>query len=137
MVDLVPGSFWKFPATRLSSLWDDEDDLFQTSGTPSGLTVSEDEKKVYVEAALPGIDPKNVDITFDKGMLWIKGETKEEEKSKKFYRKATNSFSYRVAVPGEIDQKAEPKATSKDGIMKVTFTKVPASEPKKIPVKTG
>jgi HSP20 family protein len=100
-----------------------------------GLSVSEDEKNVYVEAALPGIDPKDVEITLDKGILWIKGEAKEEEKQKKFYRKSARSFSYRVAVPGDINTKVEPNAVSKNGVMKVTFAKSPAAEPKKIAVK--
>jgi len=136
MSDLVPGSFWRFPAFRMPSVWDDDDDL-QIASTPSGLSISEDEKNVYIDASLPGVDPKDVEITFDKGMLWIKGETKEEEKGKKYYRKATSSFSYRVAVPGEIDSKKEPEATCNNGVMTVAFAKSPVSQPKKIAVKTG
>ena len=131
--DLIPGSFWRFPPIK--SFWDDEDDLTLTSTSPSGLSVSEDDKHVYVEAAVPGVNPKDIEITFNKGVLWIKGETKSEEKSKKYYRKATGSFSYRVAVPGEIDLKKDPDATSKNGVMTVTFSKLPVSEPKKISVR--
>lgn len=130
--DLLPRTFWTFP--QLRSLMEDEDMVNVT--TPSGLSVSEDEKSVYVEAALPGVDPKNVEITFDKGVLWIKGETAQEEKEKKYYRKATSSFSYRVAVPGELDLTKEPEAESANGIMKITFAKSPQTQPKKIAVKT-
>lgn len=130
--DLLPRTFWTFP--QLRSLMEDDDMVNVT--TPSGLSVSEDEKNVYVEAALPGVDPKNVEITFDKGVLWIKGETAQEEKEKKYYRKATSSFSYRVAVPGELDLTKEPEAESANGIMKITFAKSPQTQPKKIAVKT-
>jgi HSP20 family protein len=132
-IDLVPSSFWRFPTMR--SIWDDEDDL-SISSTPSGISISEDDTHVYVDVALPGVDPKDVDITFDKGMLWVKGEVKEEEKGKKYYRKATSSFSYRVAVPGDLDITQEPEAKPWHGMMRVTFTKSKASMPKKIAVKS-
>jgi HSP20 family protein len=131
-IDLVPTSFWRFPVAR--SVWDDEEDMAMMT-SPSGISISEDDTHVFVEVALPGVDPKDVDITFDKGTLWVKGETKEEEKKKKFYRKATSSFSYRIAVPGEIDTNIEPEAASKHGVMTITFTKSKASLPKKISVK--
>lgn len=129
--DIIPSRFWRFP------VWDDEDwDVTANSG--GGLEISEDQKNVYVQAALPGVDPKDVEITFDKGVLWVKGEVKEEEKGgKKFYRKSHSQFSYRVAVPGEIDQNVDPKAESKHGVMTVTFAKVPQSQPKKISVKSA
>jgi HSP20 family protein len=135
--DIVPKSFWSFPQIRIPSPRDWEDEWLTLPGFSNGLTVSEDEKNVYVDAALPGVKPEEIDVTFDKGYLWIKGETKEEEgDKKKYYRKASSSFSYRVAVPGELDQNAEPEASYEHGIMRVTFTKVPKTPPKKISVKT-
>jgi HSP20 family protein len=129
---LISRPFWRFP----SLLEETEEELLPSTGTISGLSVSENEKNVYVEASVPGIDPKNVDVTFNKGILTITGEKKEEEKKKKYYRKASTSFAYRVIVPGEIDPNKMPKAEAKNGIMTVTFAKVPESQPKKIAVKT-
>lgn len=133
--DITPSRFWTLPVRWQD--WDDEDAI-QTSGMANNLSISEDEKNVYIAAAVPGVNPNDVDITFDKGMLWIKAETKEEEKDKdkKFYRRATSSFSYRVAVPGEIDPNAEPQANVEHGVVKITFTKSPKSQPKKIAVKS-
>lgn len=130
---LVPNSFFRFP-TLFEEL---DEDLLPSTTTISGLSISEDDKNVYVEAAVPGIDPKNVDVTFNKGILTITGEKTEEEKKKKYYRKASSSFSYRVLVPGEVDQNKEPKAEAKNGVMTVAFAKVPESQPKKIAVKTN
>lgn len=131
--DLIPRSF--LGPTRWQN-WLDEEDW--TSFLPSsGLTVSEDDKHVYVEAAVPGLDAEKVDVTFDKGVLWIRGQQGQEETDdkKKFYRRASSSFSYRVAVPGNVDVNMEPEAVCKNGIMKVTFAKVPEVQPKKISVK--
>ena len=133
--DLVARNFWTFP--RLPSLWDDDDDFLTFPQVPSGLTVSEDDKNVYVEAELPGLTPEDVEVTFDKGVLWVKGEAGEEDKSKKYYRRSQRSFSYRVAVPGDIDLGKDPDAEYKNGVMTVTFAKSPVAQPKKIAVKSA
>ena len=134
--DLIPNRFLSFPQIQLPSIWNDDDNWLTTASSPSGLSVSEDEKHVYIEASLPGIDPKHVEITFQDGYLWIKGEVREEErdKNRKYYREAVKSFSYRVAVPGDINNNVEPKATYKHGIMSVKFEKSPKAQPKKIQV---
>lgn len=141
---LVPRSFFDFPSLRIPSIFDDMDDLLTLpettlAGAQGGLTVSEDDKNVYVEAALPGIDPDDVEITMDRGVLWIRGQTREEEKDKKkkFYRRAQSSFSYRVAVPGDVDPDAEPEANFKNGMLVITFPKSPQAQPKRITIKSG
>lgn len=131
-LDLIPRSFLRFPA-----FWDEDEDWLPMTSGSSGLSVSEDDKHVYVEAAVPGLDPKDIEVTFHKGVLWIKGEAKEEkeDKARKYYRRAARSFSYQVAVPGVIDESVEPEAEYKDGIMAVTFKKQPTVAPKKLTVK--
>lgn len=129
--DIVPTSYWRFP---MGPIWDDQDDL-TTMTTSNSMSISEDEGHIYVEVAVPGVDPNDIEITVDKGILWVKGEVKEEKHEKKYYRKAVSSFSYRVAVPGEIDMSVEPTAQAKHGIMQITFTKSKASLPKRIAVK--
>ena len=93
---LIPKNFF-FPSVSLPDFLGEDEDWMTNSSSQSGLSVYEDEKKIYVEAAVPGIDPKEVDITFHDGYLWIRGESNEEEenKKKKYYRKAVSSFSYR------------------------------------------
>ncbi|OGD09191.1 hypothetical protein A2397_04380 [Candidatus Amesbacteria bacterium RIFOXYB1_FULL_44_23] len=133
--DLIPGNIFRVP-----SIFDEDDSNWSiTNQTPSGISISEDDKFVFVTTALPGVDEKDVDITFDKGILWVKGETKEEEsdKKRKFFRKSTSSFSYRVGVPGELDLSVEPEATYKNGVMTIKFTKSPVAQPKKISVKSS
>lgn len=136
---LVPKSMWSFPSLRFpfSLIDENEEEWAQDFSDPSGLSVYEDENNVYIEAALPGIKPEDIETTFDKGVLWIKGEKKEQspDKNKKFYRKAMSSFSYHVAVPGNVDEHIVPQATSKNGILKITFPKTKKTEPKKIPIK--
>lgn len=113
-----------------------EEEEYQVSS--SGLNVYEDKNAVFVEAALPGISHDDeIEVTFDQGVLWIKAERKEEkgDKDKKYYRKAKRSFSYHVSVPGNIDLKQEPRASFSDGLIRITFSKLEESVPKKIFVK--
>lgn len=134
-LELIPRSLWSMPSRLPSFL--DEDDTWASFLPASGLTISEDEHSVFVEAAMPGLTGDQIEVTFDKGVLWLRGSANEEEtdKKKKFYRKASSSFSYRLMVPGKIDENQEPTATYKNGVMKVVFQKIPESMPKKITVK--
>ncbi len=134
-LDIIPRSFWDW-SERMPSLFNEED--WRSFMPSSGLTISEDDNNVYVEAAVPGIDPSRIDVTYDKGILWIRGnqEIQDEDKGKKFYRKASNAFSYRVQVPGKVDETTDPEVTCKNGMLRATFAKAPEAQPKKLNIKT-
>lgn len=130
---LIPYRFLTFPESRTPFEEDLWDDMFL--GEPhSGISIYEDDENIYVETALPGIEQKEIDVTFDNGILRVKGE-KKEEKEKNYYRKATRSFSYRISVPGEVDKEDIPEATYKNGMVTFRFKKVQETQPKKIEVK--
>ncbi|MDQ3098769.1 MAG: Hsp20/alpha crystallin family protein [bacterium] len=134
--ELVPSSAWSFPLMRFSSLMDDDSWLKQSS-VPSGLSITEDEEYVYIDAALPGVKTDDIDISYHNGILRVIGEVKDEDKqSRKSYHKMTSAFSYQIAVPGEVDLNADPEASCADGVLTVAFPKTKASTPKKIMIKT-
>jgi HSP20 family protein len=121
---------------RWPSIWDDEDYL-TSSSTPSQLDVYETESDVVVKANVAGVDDDKVDITFEKGVLTISAEEIEESpEGKKYYQKASRSYSYRVAVPGNIDSKVDPEAEIKKGVVTIRFAKADEAKPKKIAIKT-
>jgi HSP20 family protein len=132
----APRTSWSFPMFRFPHFLDEreEEGWPEHFSEPSGLSVYEDDKHVTIEAAVPGLEPQEIDMTFDKGILWIKGEKKEipEDGSRKYYRKALSSFSYRIAVPGNIEEDHSPAATCHNGVLRVVFTKALLSEPRKI-----
>ena len=138
----VERSIWPYrrnrhPFSLLENIEDDWD--LQDFSSPTGLSVSEDDQHVYVEAALPGIRPEEIDMVFEKGVLWIKAEKRDEaeDKKKKYYRKALNTFSYQIAVPGDIDEAKQPEAICKHGVLQVIFSKKTSGPSKKIPIKEG
>lgn len=136
---LVPRSLFPFNNVRIPSMWDEEDwDLMPTPAANTGnISLSEDDKHVYVDAAMPGVNPDEIDITYDKGMLWIRGVTMQEDtdKNKKYYQRASNSFSYRITLPTDIDENTEPAASCENGMLMLTFDKSKQAQPKKISVK--
>jgi len=123
-------SFWDVPA-----FFRDGVELFDKS--LSGLTVSEDDEHVYVEAQVPGVPFNDIQVEFEDGYLTIHAEVKEEQKNKKYYKKSQNIFSYALNVPGNIDIKSEIHAVCKDGVLKIVFNKLESKKPsgKKIQVK--
>jgi len=119
-------------SSDLDTMWDDNVIKLDNS---SGLSISEDEKNVYIKAAVPGIDPKEVDITFEKGILSIRAESSEKEENKKIIKQSKKSFVYQLNVPGDIDYNIDPEAKSKNGMMTIKFVKSAHSQPKKITIK--
>lgn len=120
---------------RWPNIWED-DDYGATGLGADNLDVYETKDEVVVKANVAGIDPQKVEITFEKGVLTLSGrEEVEETEGKRYYKKATRSYSYRVAVPGTIDLSTEPEARINHGIVSVTFKKAEEEKPKKISIK--
>lgn len=127
---LVPRSFFSLP-----SMMDESDDWSFFSNMPSGLSVAEDDKNVFVEAAVPGVDPKDIDITFEKGVVRIVAESKKEEKEgKKYFRRSQSSFSYQFSVPSDVDMGTDPLTKIEHGVLHLTFPKSAKAQPRKIRV---
>jgi HSP20 family protein len=92
----------------------------------------ETEGEVIVKAALPNIDPKQVEVTVTHEAITLKGETKHEEehKDRNYYRRELRHGAFVRTLPLLTEVKAaEAKATYKDGVLEV---KVPKSERAKV-----
>ena len=105
--------------------------------TGSDLSVWEEKDHVIVEAPLPGISTDGIDLTFERGVLTIRGQKKEEreDKDRKYFHKSSSSFVYRLTIPGEIDEAAEPEAKLENGVLRISFKKHRRAVPRKINVK--
>jgi HSP20 family protein len=93
---------------------------------------------VVIETALPGVDPKKVELNIENGVLTISGssERKTEVDEKDYYRKEirSGSFMRQVALPASISE-SEAKASFVNGILKIEVPKKEVEKPKKIAVK--
>lgn len=110
--------FWKHPFEALPS-------VFREADFPS-LDISEGEKDLTVTAELPGMDPKDMDITIRDGVLTIKGEKKfeEEHKEEDFHRieRSYGSFQRSIRLPAAVDESGA-KASFKKGVLKLVIPK--------------
>lgn len=122
---------------RWPDMWDEDILPALASSAHNNLDVYETENEVVVRANVAGIAEKDLDITFEKGVLWIKGEKQAEEQDdqKKHYSRSSWNYSYKVAVPGLLDMSIEPDVSLKDGVITVTFKKAEESKPRKLSVK--
>lgn len=120
--------------SRWPEVWDE--DLFDSPAT-SNLNVYETKHQVVVEANVAGVANEDLDITFEKGVLWIQAKKKQEEQDeeRKYYSRSSFSYSYKVAVPGDIDLSQEPEVTINNGVLRVEFKKSELAQPKKLKVK--
>ncbi len=90
---------------------------------------------------LPGVDPKDVDVTLDENMrqLIIKGERKTEKGAKDedyIYRElAYGNFERRFALPEGVKTE-QVKAKFTNGILEITVPAPALSRPKKIEIET-
>lgn len=104
------------------------------------VDITETEKEVFVQAELPGMDAKDIDIALNGRVLTIKGEKKQvkEEKEKNYHRteRRFGSFSRSFELQADVDvNKVEAKY--KDGVLKLSLTKSKEQSVKKIEVKTS
>jgi HSP20 family molecular chaperone IbpA len=91
-------------------LWEEEEEWPEITMT-EGLDVYEEDDKVIVKAAVPGIPADKVEVTYEDGVLRIRGkyEEKEEEKKKRkvVYRMdRVTSFDYTTTLPRPVDEKS-------------------------------
>ena len=101
----------------------------------ASIDVSETENDLIIRAELPGIDPKDIDISLNNGYLTIKGEKKQEkeEKDENYHlvERSYGSFSRSVQLPGEV-QSEKIKASFKNGVLIVKIPKSKESKKKEI-----
>ncbi|GFE62923.1 Hsp20/alpha crystallin family protein [Geobacter sp. AOG2] len=102
------------------------------------VNFSEDEGHVYVEALIPGVDPKDVDLSVLRNTVTIGGERKPfaEKEGQVVHRTELGSgkFSRTIELPVDIDPE-RITAQCKDGIMLITLAKAEHAKPKKIDIK--
>lgn len=102
------------------------------------INFSEDENNVYVDALVPGVDPKDLELTALRNTLTIHGERKPftEQKGQILHRieLGSGTFTRTLELPVEIDPD-RISADCKDGIVRITLAKAAHARPKKIEIK--
>jgi len=99
-------------------------------GTPSA---------VEVYAFAPGLDPKKIDVTVDRGVLTISGERatflpgSDRQRSVYAAERYAGEFRRAVSLPEDVDPK-RVSATYRDGLLRISVARQEASQPKRIEI---
>ena len=120
------------------SLFTDEGTNIMTSAWSPSVDIKEEDDKYVFIADIPGVDPKNIEVTAEHGTLTIKGEREEEKKEeKKDYKRVERSwgsFYRRFSLPDNVNTDMI-EAKSKNGVLELTIPKTEKAKPQKITVK--
>jgi len=115
----------------------DESGSVVTSDWSPAVDIKEDENGFTIVADIPGVDPKDIDVHMENGMLTIKGEResekKEEKEGYKRIERSYGSFYRRFSMPDSADAD-KIKAESKNGVLQITIPKQEKVQPRKISV---
>ena len=91
-----------------------------------------------VKAELPGIDPKDIDISLSEGVLTIRGEKRQEKEEKDegyhLVERSYGSFTRSIRLPREV-QNEKINASYKNGVLKITLPKSEEAKKKEIKIK--
>ncbi len=104
------------------------------------IDLSETNKEFIVRAEIPGVDPKDFEISLNNNVLTLRGERKHEKETKDedFHRieRAYGSFTRSIQLPGEV-KSDKVTANYKNGVLEIVLPKAKEEAVKKIPVKTA
>jgi HSP20 family protein len=112
------------------------------SGFVPRIQAVENESGFVITAELPGVEPADLAVSVEEGVLTLKGERKapgwSEEASADEKAKLSTAFTRRIRFNGEIDEEAV-SAKYRNGLLTVTVPKrvPPAPEVRTIPVEVA
>ena len=117
-----------------------DDSSVVTSQWAPLVDIREEGDRFVLYADLPGIDPQDVEVLMDKGILTIKGERKGEaaQQTERYSRieRPYGSFHRRFALPDSADPDSI-EASGRDGVLIITIPKRPETKPRRIQVGAG
>lgn len=119
-------------------LWDDFMAPFAGGSWPS-LDVVEEGDRYRVEVELPGVEPKDLQVTCEEGRLVIRGEKRQEarrrEEGVQHLERRYGSFSRVVALPESVDA-SRAEATFRHGVLTITLPKREGAKTHRIQIRS-
>lgn len=116
----------------------DENGSIATASWAPAVDIKEDDKSFTLLADIPGVEPKDIEVTMDNNVLTIKGERQSEKKTEeenyKRVERQYGAFYRRFTLPDSADAEAID-ARSEHGVLKVTIPKKEVAQSRRISVK--
>ena len=110
-----------------------------TEWTPP-VDIREEEKQFVLQADLPGVDPKDIEITLEKGVLTIRGRrelaTRDDKSGFRRVERVTGDFYRRFSLPDTADSQSVT-ARFNAGVLEVAIPNQAQVLPRKITVQAN
>jgi HSP20 family protein len=114
------------------------DSTSRRSSSPK-VDIRENENGYLLEAELPGLNEKDVEVKVDDNLLTISSKDDNEKEEKRdgyiLRERRSHSFTRSFVLPKDVDRDAVDAHFS-DGLLSLTLNKTPETKPKMIEVKS-
>ena len=101
------------------------------------VDIREEDGHFLILADIPGVDPKDIEITMEKGILTLKGQRNEESIRQKGKltrgERSHGTFYRRFALPDSANPDGI-KASGRHGVLEIVIPKRPETAPRRIQV---
>jgi HSP20 family protein len=102
--------------------------------------IREEEKQFVIHADLPGVEPKNIDVSLEKGVLTIRGrrdlESRDEKNGFRRVERVSGEFFRRFSLPDTADSQSV-RARFTNGVLEVSIPKQARVLPRRISVEAA
>ena len=99
------------------------------------VDIREEQDRFVIEADVPGVDPKDIEVTMENGVLTIRGQRPEPAEGARYKRRERpfGTFYRRFMLPDTADAEAV-SATGRHGVLQVVIPKRRQAQPRRITV---
>lgn len=115
----------------------DETSNVVTSDWTPAVDIKETDTAFEIHADIPGVDPKDIEVHMENGILSIKGErqskSEEEREGYKRIERSRGTFYRRFSLPDTADAN-KITAKSHHGVLEISIPKQEQQQPRKITV---
>jgi HSP20 family protein len=126
-----------FGEGRVGSAADGDRSSIVTSNWTPAVDIKEEDERFLLKADVPGVAPKDIEVTMEDGVLTIKGERKHESEEEangyKRVERSYGSFYRRFSLPDTANAEGVT-AQGKDGVLEVVIPKHEKVQPRRITV---
>jgi len=106
-------------------LEEDQDMELEEDGQLS-VDVYQDASSIYIKSTIAGVEPEDIDISFDNDMITIRGKRRQDRTIREedyFYQECYwGGFSRSIILPVDV-QEEKIKATIRNGILTIELPK--------------
>ena len=110
-----------------------------TSQWAPRVDIKEEDRRFVIFVDVPGVDPADIEVSMEKGILTIKGErtVQNEEQNGRFTRieRAHGTFHRRFALPDSADPDGIT-AVGRHGVLEIVIPKRAETTPRRISIST-